>query len=122
MAWVVAAFRIWRLPVLRSFWSGSSPMSPPGPGSRLTLYKGTFDVAEGTHPQAVMHEVLSRVSVGWHGRQKEWVVVSALPFKEVPGIANNVSAALPLKPCASLPATVAASTRVCARARGCACL
>ena len=34
-----------------------------------------------THPQEVMHGILSRVASAW--QQPEWTVVSAVPFKEV---------------------------------------
>lgn len=87
MAWAICLLRIWSLPILRSFWTSAAALPAPR-NLGQSFFKGSYDVPTGTHPQEVMHGILSRVSSAW--KQNEWTVVSAVPFKEVSGIANNI--------------------------------
>ncbi len=91
----VGACRVWSVPILRSYWlKGRRECLPPtGPPSIPCRYAIRFDVQPETHPQMVMHEILARVTEGWRsldGRRESWSVCSAIPFKEIPGVANNV--------------------------------
>jgi hypothetical protein len=70
------------------------------------FYACHFNVPDGTHPQAVMHQVLTRVTAGWRvaGQPAAWTVCSAAPFKEIPGVANNVGVmnyTFPIEPAAT---------------------
>ena len=112
-AMALGAFRVWRVPIVRAFWGGAGPdaMKPiPAPKSvsaaaTPSTYACHFHVAPGTHPQAVMHQVLTRVTAGWRsGGRDSWIVCSAAPFKEIRGIANNVgvmSYTFPIEPACS---------------------
>ena len=82
-AWAVCLFRVWRLQILRSFWTSAAAPAPPR-NLGQSFFQGSYDAPPGTHPQEVMHGVLSRVATAW--QQPEWTIVSAVPFKEVEGI------------------------------------
>ena len=96
----IGSWRIWRVPIIRNFWYGEvqKPLAKPSNAGALlrsaqtTQFACHFTVPEGTHPQAVMHEVLTRVTAGWRvtGQPASWTVCSAAPFKEIRGVANNV--------------------------------
>jgi hypothetical protein len=100
MAWAVCLFRVWRLQILRSFWTSAAAPAPPR-NLGQSFFQGSYDAPPGTHPQEVMHGVLSRVATAW--QQPEWTVVSAVPFKEVEGIANNVGGMSYTFPIAKVP-------------------
>jgi len=102
MATMVGAWRITRVPIMRNFWLGGevkkltalagSDDGQASTGAPPTKYACHFDVDPGTHPQAVMHQVLTRVTEGWRvaGQPASWCICSAAPFKEIRGVANNV--------------------------------
>jgi len=112
MAATIGTWRIWRVPIIRNYWwgsEGSKPLKAPGRegtasgGAPTTQFACHFSVPDGTHPQAVMHQVLTRVTAGWRvsGQTAAWTVCSAAPFKEIPGVANNVgvmSYTFPIEP------------------------
>ena len=100
MAWAVCLFRVWRLQILRSFWTSAAAPAPPR-NLGQSFFQGSYDAPPGTHPQEVMHGVLSRVATAWP--QPEWTIVSAVPFKEVQGIANNVGGMSYTFPIARVP-------------------
>jgi len=106
---VGVSWRMWRVPIFRSFWFGEAAAYPAVVKARPSgpsTYACHFDVAPDTHPQAIMHEVLTRVTAGWRAAErKEWSVCSAAPFKEVPGVANNVGVmnySFPIEPACSV--------------------
>jgi hypothetical protein len=120
MCTTIFTWRIWRVPIVRSYWRGDLeakkplslparqpvPLSLPAGSARAMQYAGHFNVADGTHPQAVMHQVLTRVTDGWRvaGQPAAWTVCSAAPFKEIAGVANNVgvmSYTFPIEPASS---------------------
>ena len=98
--WVTAvscatvAIRAWNVPLVREFWRTKPlPTAPLEEHPAVQHVEGSWTVAPGTHPQAAMHDILSRVTAAWQAPQADpWTIVSAVPFKEVPGIANNIGA------------------------------
>jgi len=99
LAMAVGTWRIWSIPIIRSFWSGESPTkviaAPPKESTAPapSKYACHFSVELGTHPQAIMHQVLTRVAAGWNtgtGEPVSWTMCSAAPFKEIRDVANNV--------------------------------
>ena len=94
-AWAVCLFRVWRLQILRSFWTSAAAPAPPR-NLGQSFFQGSYDAPAGTHPQEVMHGILSRVATAW--QQPEWTVVSAVrlsaPLRpSLPLAACNIAAA-----------------------------
>ena len=123
MATTIGSWRIWRVPIIRSYWRGEAAVEAPGSsgalatpagepelvgGAPTTQYACHFHVPDGTHPQAVMHQVLTRVAEGWRVAGQPvapWIVCSAAPFKEIAGVANNVgvmSYTFPIEPASTV--------------------
>jgi hypothetical protein len=119
MCTTIGFWRIWRVPIMRSYWGGGAEIKKPltsparcpqsvvgAAGGAPMFYACHFNVPDGTHPQAVMHQVLTRVTAGWRvaGQPAAWTVCSAAPFKEIPGVANNVGVmnyTFPIEPAAT---------------------
>ena len=108
MAMTVGTWRIWRIPIIRNFWFPAKVIKvPPAvPTSAPSKYVCHFNVGVGTHPQVVMHQVLTRVTAGWRtsNEPSAWTVCSAAPFQEIPGVSNNVgvmSYTFPIEPACS---------------------
>ena len=56
-AWAVCLFRVWRLQILRSFWTSAAAPAPPR-NLGQSFFQGSYDAPAGTHPQEVRHGIL----------------------------------------------------------------